>query len=99
MRLTRRGRALLVAVVAALSLGGLWVGTRAMSLAAAGDVVPSHAGLPWVVVEQGDTLWTIADAVSAGDDADAVVGEIVRLNGLSSSLIRPGERLYIPASR
>ncbi|WP_327090659.1 LysM peptidoglycan-binding domain-containing protein [Nonomuraea sp. NBC_01738] len=96
MRLTRRGRAVLVFVVAVLALGVLWLGTRAVSLAADGVVVPSHAGLPWVVVGQGDTLWSIADAVSPGDDADTVVREIMRINGLSSSLIHTGTRLYVP---
>lgn len=57
---------MLVFVVAVLALGVLWLGTRAVSLAADGVVVPSHAGLPWVVVGQGDTLWSIADAVSPG---------------------------------
>ncbi|MFI6291823.1 LysM peptidoglycan-binding domain-containing protein [Nonomuraea sp. NPDC050790] len=97
VRLTRRGRAALVVVVAALSLGGLWLGTRAVSLAAAAQPVPSHAGLPWVVVEDGDTLWTIAEAVSPEGDPIAVAQDIMRQNGLKSSLIRPGTRLYIPS--
>ncbi|MFI9554695.1 LysM peptidoglycan-binding domain-containing protein [Nonomuraea endophytica] len=99
VRLTRRGRAALVVVVAALSLAGLWLGTRAVSLASASQAVPSHAGLPWVVVEDGDTLWTIAGTVSPEGDADAVAQDIMRLNGLKSSLIRPGARLYIPSGR
>ncbi len=86
-------------VVAALALGGFWLGTRAVSLASVGQPVPSHAGLPWVVVGPGDTLWTIADAVSPADDATAVADEIMRLNGLRSSLIRPGTKLYIPSDR
>ncbi|WP_345569926.1 LysM peptidoglycan-binding domain-containing protein [Nonomuraea rosea] len=96
LRLTRRGRVVLVVGVALLSLGGFWLGTHAAGHADVQVVVPSHAGLPWVEVHQGDTLWAIADALSQGDDPGAVVEEIKRLNGLTDSLIRSGTRLYVP---
>ncbi|MFE3453479.1 LysM peptidoglycan-binding domain-containing protein [Nonomuraea sp. NPDC059194] len=97
MRLTRRGRAVLVGLFALLSLGGFVLGAKATSWAIAQETTGAgHEGLPWVVVEKGDTLWTIAAAVSPSDDPSAVAREIMRLNGLSSSLIRPGGRLYLP---
>ncbi|MBT2226681.1 hypothetical protein [Nonomuraea sp. NEAU-A123] len=46
VRLTRRGRAVLVMAMALLSLGGFWLGTRAVSLANVAPAVPSHAGCP-----------------------------------------------------
>ncbi|MEV0349091.1 LysM peptidoglycan-binding domain-containing protein [Nonomuraea sp. NPDC050680] len=83
--------------MALLSLGGFWLGTRAVSQASAAPAVPSHAGLPWVTVHEGDTLWTIADAAAPDEgDPGAVVTEIKRLNDLRGSLIRPGSRLYVP---
>ncbi|MFG1705974.1 LysM peptidoglycan-binding domain-containing protein [Nonomuraea sp. M3C6] len=97
MRLTRRGRVVLVVAVALLSLGGFWLGTRTAGHAAVKVVVPSHAGLPWVEVHKGDTLWVIADALAQGDDPGVVVAEIKRLNGLPDSIIRPGTRLYVPS--
>ncbi|WP_344886783.1 LysM peptidoglycan-binding domain-containing protein [Nonomuraea antimicrobica] len=96
MRLTRRGRVVLVVGVALLSLGGFWLGTRAAGHAAVQVVVAGHTGLQWVEVHKGDTLWKIADALAEGDDTGAVVEEIKRLNGLPDSLIRPGARLYVP---
>lgn len=96
MRLTRRGRVVLVVVMALLSLGGFWLGTRAAGHAEVRVVVTGQAGPPWVEVQQGDSLWEIADVLSAGDDPGALVEEIKRLNGLSGSLIRPGARLHIP---
>ncbi|TMR89628.1 LysM peptidoglycan-binding domain-containing protein [Nonomuraea basaltis] len=96
LRLTRRGRVVLVVAVALLSLGGFWLGTRAVGHASVKVVVPSHAGLPWVEVHQGDTLWAIADVLSGGEDPGAVVEEIKRLNGLPDSIIHPGVRLYVP---
>ncbi|NBF00456.1 LysM peptidoglycan-binding domain-containing protein, partial [Nonomuraea sp. K271] len=96
LRLTRRGRVALVVAAALLSLGGFWLGTRAAGHAAVPVMVPAHAGLPWVEVHEGDTLWAIADALSHGEDPATLVEEIKRLNGLPDSLIRPGTRLYIP---
>ncbi|GAA3470094.1 hypothetical protein GCM10018965_046470 [Nonomuraea roseola] len=49
VRLTRRGRAALVVVMAALALAGMWAGTRAGSLDRAADAVPTRADLPGVV--------------------------------------------------
>ncbi|GAA2404362.1 hypothetical protein GCM10010404_73040 [Nonomuraea africana] len=97
MRLTRRGRVVVVGLFAVLSLGGFVLGAKATSWAIAQESSGlGHEGLPWVIVEKGDTLWSIAAAVSPGDDPAATAGEIMRLNGLSSSLIRPGGRLYLP---
>ncbi|WP_170223579.1 LysM peptidoglycan-binding domain-containing protein [Nonomuraea turkmeniaca] len=87
---------MLVGAVALLSLVGFWLGTRAVSHAAVQVVVPSTAGLPWVEVRHGDTLWAIADVLSGGDDPGAVVEEIKRLNGLPDPIIHPGTRLYVP---
>jgi hypothetical protein len=85
--------------MALLSLGGFWLGTRAAGQAAEAPAAPSHVGLPWVTVHDGDTLWTIADEVApGGGDPGAVVTEIKRLNGLPDSLIRPGTRLYVPST-
>ncbi|MFG1698982.1 LysM peptidoglycan-binding domain-containing protein [Nonomuraea sp. NPDC049309] len=96
MRLTRRGRIVLVVAAALLSLGGFWLGTRAAGYAAVQVVVTDHAGLPWVEVHKGDTLWQIADALAEGEDPAALVEEIKRLNGLPDSFIQPGSRLYVP---
>jgi nucleoid-associated protein YgaU len=50
-----------------------------------------------VVVQPGDTLWTIASARYPSDDTRARVDEIERLNNLSSPLIEAGETLRLPA--
>ncbi|MEV4563999.1 LysM peptidoglycan-binding domain-containing protein [Nonomuraea sp. NPDC049419] len=94
--MTRRGRIVVVVAMALLSLGGFWLGTRAAGHAEVRVVVAGQAGLPWVEVQQGDTLWKIADALAEGGDPAALVEEIKRLNGLPDSLIRPGSRLYVP---
>ncbi|GAA4090596.1 hypothetical protein GCM10022248_70920 [Nonomuraea soli] len=100
IRLTRRGRVVVVLVLAFFALAGFWLGTRAAGFAAEGSSVPDTGGLAWVEVKGGDTLWAIAGTVAGpGSDPDAVAGRIMSLNGLDSSLIRPGMRLYLPHVR
>ncbi len=50
-----------------------------------------------VVVQPGDTLWTIAAAHYPGDDTRTRVDQIEQLNNLSSPVIEAGETLRLPA--
>jgi hypothetical protein len=50
-----------------------------------------------VVVQPGDTLWTIAADRYPGDDTRARIDEIERMNNLSSPVIVVGEILRLPA--
>ena len=50
-----------------------------------------------VVVQPGDTLWTIAAARYPDDDTRMRVDEIEQLNNLSSPVISVGETLHLPA--
>jgi LysM repeat protein len=55
------------------------------------------AGESSVVVEQGDTVWSIADRVTGPDeDVRAVVDAIVVLNDLEGSVVVPGQVLQVP---
>lgn len=96
VRLTRRGRL----VVLALALGLLLLTGFAL---ATGSVATSEAGAPEptqvVVVGSGDTLWDIAAeaaAVSGTDDVRDMVGEIQELNGLESGMLQAGQDLRVP---
>lgn len=86
--------------------GGL---ARARRLLAAGMVVGAasvgfalvaHGGSPrpatTVVVEPGDTLWSIAAEHYPSDDVRARVEDIERANGLDGPIIVPGETLRLP---
>ena len=50
-----------------------------------------------MVVQPGDTLWTIAAARYPADDTRMRVDEIEQLNNLSSPVIGVGETLRLPA--
>jgi nucleoid-associated protein YgaU len=54
------------------------------------------AGESSVVVESGDTLWSIATAVAGTDDVRVVVDRIRQLNGLQSADLVPGQVLRLP---
>ncbi|GIH90450.1 LysM peptidoglycan-binding domain-containing protein [Planobispora siamensis] len=95
VRLTRRGRIVVVVLLVLVTLAMLWVGSRIAPASAAGH--PGREGLPWVRVHQGDTLWEIAEAVTPEGDPAVTVDRIMELNGLSGTLIRPGTRIYLPA--
>jgi LysM repeat protein len=51
-----------------------------------------------VVVEPGDSLWSIAERTAPSTDPREVVGRIRDLNGLRSNLIQPGEVLLVPSA-
>ena len=53
-----------------------------------------------VVVEENDTLWSIAEDFSGSDqDIRDVVDEICDVNDISASDIQPGDLLFIPVSQ
>jgi nucleoid-associated protein YgaU len=79
-----RAVAVLVAVVVA-SLG--------LALVAHGGSTPVYTE---VVVQPGDTLWSIASERYPSDDVRVRVDEIERLNGLQSPVIQVGETLRLP---
>ena len=97
LRLTRRGRLVLSAVVAApLVALVLWFGLNAGGAGAADHTTPS-APLQHVTVHQGQSLWQIAEAIAPHDDPRDVISAIVDLNSLQTSQLMPGQSLAIPA--
>jgi LysM repeat protein len=51
----------------------------------------------YVTVQQGESLWQLAQQVAPSADPRDVVADIARLNNLSSGVIQPGQRIAIPA--
>ena len=92
LRLTRRARRL--AVVLALAAGvalGSWLGP----LLAGGNEL-RLAGGSSVIVQSGDTLWSIATSLGADGDVRGLVDEIQRLNDLDGAALVPGQVLKLP---
>jgi len=107
VRLTRRGRAVVLALgllLAGLVVAGVLVvvvGVLAPPASLAADPTPAGAGRePAVaVVRPGDTLWSVAARHLPSRDAYGMIEEIRRLNDLPDHTIHPGQRLVLPARR
>lgn len=97
MRLTARGRRVVVALVVALV-----VAMAALLGSLAGVVVGVSTGLPTDVetmtVAPGESLWTIASAITEpGADVRDAMAEIAALNDLDGSALVAGQTLTIPS--
>jgi LysM repeat protein len=75
-----------------LVTGALVGASLALARVAAGDTAPVEQ----VVVQPGDSLWSIAAVRYPSDDPRERVDAIERLNGLSSPTIVVGETLLLP---
>lgn len=91
VRLTRRARLIVLLVITAVVVVlGPW---RAIASAPEG-VVPQ--GWSTVVVQPGDTLWTLAEELDPTADPRVIVAQIKQANSLATSAITPGQVLTIP---
>lgn len=93
MRLTRRGRAVVVGGAVSLILAvGVVLGDGSVATEKAGVAPETRV----VAVAPGDTLWGIASEIAAPGDTRDVVDEIQRLNALDSAAVMAGQRLRVP---
>ncbi|MEV4775284.1 LysM peptidoglycan-binding domain-containing protein [Microbacterium sp. LTA6] len=97
LRLTVRGRRLLLAVAALpLAVGIAFAAISGGGAIASGESVAT-ATFETVTVMPGDTLWSIAGDVAPDADPRDVIGEISRLNLLQDGMLQIGQELAIPA--
>ena len=101
LRLTRRGRIVLIGIplvlLAALllSLAGFFNAPAKASESAA-DLATTPTVT--VTVQPGESLWGIAANVAPERDPRDVVADIVQLNNLPAGGVFPGQQLFVPAS-
>ncbi|HWL37669.1 MAG TPA: LysM peptidoglycan-binding domain-containing protein [Frankiaceae bacterium] len=91
LRLTRRGRLLLLLTFATLLLVAFSLG-RTSADAGSSPAVPR----PVTVVQPGETLWAIARRVAPGTDPRATIARLTELNDLGARPIVAGQRLVLP---
>jgi LysM repeat protein len=83
--------------LAAVMLLALSVSLWLAIVAPGGTAAQTTAQDATVVVQPGDTLWSIAAQRYPSDDVRARVDDIERANGLQSPVIDVGEILRLPA--
>ena len=84
--------------VAAMVLAVAVVGVSSTRFADAGQARPAGdapAGASVVIVQPGDTLWSLAREVQPDGDIRPLVAQLSRAHGGSS--LRAGERIVVPA--
>ncbi|MFB9776929.1 LysM peptidoglycan-binding domain-containing protein [Brevibacterium otitidis] len=100
-RLTPRGKqglrllrtiAMAAVIVGAVALLMLMVRPQ-QAIGSADPVIPAET----VVVEEGQTLWSIASAAAGGGDPRDTMHAIIEMNGLETSVVHPGQELEVPA--
>ena len=94
LRLTRRGRVVLVLLPAVLGLSSAFVGMSAPFAQADPSASPRT-----IEVRSGDTLWAIAERVAPERDPRDVVAELERVNHLPGAVVLAGSRLEVPVTR
>lgn len=93
VRLTRRARRLTAVLLLAAGVAlGSWLGP--LMTGSGGDL--RLAGVSSVVVEPGDTVWSIARSVAGDGDVRQVVARIRAANHLTSPDLQPGQVLRLP---
>jgi LysM domain-containing protein len=100
-RLTRRGRIVVAALIAAgvlLVVAFAWLAGTARAGAAGGGPRPSavYHSLRSVVVHPGESLWAIALRADPAGDPRNVIQQIIDLNALRGTSVQPGQRLWLP---
>lgn len=96
LRLTRRGRAVITLLVAALIFAAIAIAATFGATRAVASNDATAADFGYVVVQPGDSLWSVATELDPSSDPRDVIAEIIRLNQLDGSGVQAGEALAVP---
>lgn len=94
LRMTRRGRAVLLTVLAVPLAAGIAVGV--LNGGAADATKDATAPLEFVTVDAGETLWGVATEIAPGEDPRDVIADLMSFNRLPSADVPAGLHLAIP---
>jgi hypothetical protein len=100
LRLTRRGRLVVgffavVLATVALSIAAMAAAGRAQASNHGRDGA-GYQGMHQIVVEPGETLWTIASRAEPTADPRQVISEIMTANSMTSTVVQSGQLLWVP---
>ncbi|MEY3029145.1 MAG: hypothetical protein RL198_542 [Actinomycetota bacterium] len=92
IRLVRPARLLRLPLILLLALA-FAIGNISVSNAGSTE---SDVQLTYISVQAGESLWMLAERHSTGGDPQDWIYELIRLNGLNSAELQPGQRLALP---
>jgi LysM repeat protein len=95
VQLTRRGRVVVLLVLVATGVALMLALTGLVGGAAAGTG-PARPASHTIVVQPGQTLWSIARDVAPNADRRETIARIIQLNALPASGVSAGERIAVP---
>ena len=87
------GTALVAVLMSPLAAGAV---RRGEPSAPAAQQVPAQVPAQVVVVQAGDTLWSIAQRIRPGDDPREVAAQIAAVNGVQPGALTVGSSLVVP---
>ncbi|ALJ21018.1 LysM peptidoglycan-binding domain-containing protein [Microbacterium sp. No. 7] len=97
LRLTTRGRRVLVALASAPVVVAVSIAMLSGGGAVASSERPADpASFETVTVQPGDTLWSLAGEIAPDADPRDVIDAIMRLNALSSARLDVGQSIALP---
>jgi hypothetical protein len=101
LRLTRRGRLVLVVIPLFLATLAVLVAWAALTAPAQASAQPltGPGGAVTVTVQPGESLWTIAARRVPNQDPRVTISQIQDLNGLTGVRVLPGEQILVPVLR
>lgn len=83
-------RSAVIVAIAATSVFGF------VSTAAANNSASKSADFQYITVESGQTLWDLAEQVAPESNPQDWMQDVVNLNGLTSTDLKPGQRIALP---
>ena len=80
-----------------LSLTTVFGAGFAMQAGAGSKDIPTKANSYVVVtIAPGESIWSVAKTLNGGGDVRALVDQIIKVNGLSSSDLAAGSKIRVP---
>ncbi len=94
LQLTRRGRVVVfVAVTALVMLVAVFLGATSVATDSTGG---AGQQTEVIMVDAGQTLWSIAADLAADGEVRDMVNQISQLNALDSAMLMAGQELHVP---